>query len=111
MSQNNHNVTNLREFLTKCRIVTDNYVEAWGEWSFDDQWEKIDEEDFEFRTATSRENELEEFWDRFFATLTLLHQKKYHDDEIFKAGNEKLTEIHRRSVEALLTKRRTSHES
>jgi hypothetical protein len=94
------------EFLNKCRIVTENYNKAGYNKDLVSQWKKIDEEDFEFRYPKSRENELEEFWDCFFSRLNLLHKKKYTDIEIFYAGIDKQNEIHKRSVEALVTKRR-----
>lgn len=89
------------ELLTHTRKVTDNYEKAWGKWSQEEQWKKIEEEDFEFKTATSRENELEEFWDRFFATLTLLHQKGYWNDDILTSGIDCLNKINNRSLKVL----------
>lgn len=91
----------LLEFLIDSRIVTDRYIKVWGKWSIDDQLTKINEEDFEFKTATSRENELEEFWDCFFARLTLLHLKGYFDDDILNSGIDCYNKINQRSKDIL----------
>ena len=96
----------LTEFLKISRDVTDNYIKAWGKWSIDEQLKKIDEEDFEFKTATSRENELEEFWDCFFARLTLLHLKGYWDDDIFQSGIDKWNVIMKRSQKKITETRK-----
>ena len=96
----NHNIK-LLEFLEVSRKVTENYVQAVGEWSKSDQWKKILEEEIEFQDATSPENELEEFWDNFFSKLTLLHQEKFQDDEILKSGIKCWNKIHERSVKKL----------
>lgn len=89
------------EFLKISRTVTENYIKAQGEWSTTDQWNKIDEEDLEFRNATSKDNELEEFWDKFFAPLTLLHLEKFNDDEILDAGIKCWNKIHEHSQKTL----------
>ncbi len=95
----------LTEFLQVSRRVTENYIKAWGnkKWSTTDQWKKIDEEDEEFRNAIDRQNELEEFWDCFFARLTLLHIEGFWDDDIFQSGIDKWNIINQRSLKALAT--------
>ena len=88
----------LKEFLDRAGDVTNRYLEICEPWSMEDQDKKIDEELFEFRTATSRTNELEEAWDVFFATITKLHLKQYHDYEILASGISTLRKIEKRSI-------------
>lgn len=95
----------LIEFLEVCRAVTNNYNKAGYNKDLESQWKKIDEEDFEFRYPDSRDNELEEFWDTFFARLNLLHKKNYKDNEIFESGIKKWNVIMERSQKALLESR------
>lgn len=88
----------LMEFLNISRVVTNNYIKSKGVWSKTDQWHKIWEEDREFRDAVEPKNELEEFWDCFFARLTLLHLEKFEDDEIFESAISTWNKIHSRSL-------------
>lgn len=88
----------LLEFLNISRAVTDNYILAKGEWSKTDQWSKIREEEKEFRDAIKPDNELEEFWDCFFAKLTLLHLEKFNDKQILESAISTWNKIHNRSL-------------
>ena len=101
----------LIEFLEVSRTVTENYVKAVGEWSKSDQWKKILEEEEEFRDAISPENELDEFWDNFFSKLTLLHQEKFQDEEIFSAGIKCWNKIHERSLKKLRESQNTKEDN
>ena len=88
----------VKEFLYLSRQVTMNYRIAWGKWSIKDQWKKIKEEEHEFENATDSLNELEEFWDNFFAKLTLLHLKGTDDYAILESMNSTLSKITERSI-------------
>ena len=90
----------LQEFLAISRSVTNNYIKAWGLWSEKDQWKKIKEEEQEFTDATNQLNELEEFWDNFFAKLTLLHIKGVNDYAILESANSTWNKIYNRSLKA-----------
>lgn len=91
----------LKEFLEKARHVTETYIKAWGPWTLETQWTKIKEEDEEFATPTDALNELEEFWDCFFARLTLLHLKGVDDYAILNAARSTLGKISYRADKAL----------
>ena len=93
----------LKEFLGISRQVTDNYIKALNgkEWSLSDQWNKIMEEEQEFKVATSPRNELEEFWDNFFAKLTLLHLEKIDDSAIMESAIFTWNKIYERSWKAI----------
>lgn len=89
------------EFLQRSRQVTDNYIKARGKWDELDQWAKIAEEEKEFATAKTRLNELEEFWDNFFAKLTLLHLQGINDYAIIESMKSTLKKIEERSIKEL----------
>ncbi len=91
----------LAEFLKISRSVTDNYIQAWGKWTESDQWAKIHEEDLEFMKAPNKLNELEEFWDCFFAKLTLLHLQDIDDYAIMASAISTWNKIHSRSIKEL----------
>ena len=93
----------LLEFLRISREVTDNYIKTLNgkEWTLSNQWYKIHEEEIEFQDATSPLNELEEFWDNFFAKLTLLHLEKVDDYAIMESAISTWNKIYARSVKAL----------
>lgn len=95
---------NLREFLEVSRHVTENYIKALNgrKWTLVDQWKKIREEEREFLDATDRLNKLEEFWDNFFAKLTLLHLEGYDDCAIITSAISTWNKIHDRSEKALI---------
>lgn len=94
----------MKKFLDKSRQVTDNYLIAWdGKWPIKNQWDKIKEEDEEFEHPKNRLNELEEFWDCFFARLTLLHLKDYDDYAIIESANSTLAKIINKSIKVRLT--------
>lgn len=88
------------EFLLMCRRVTNNYQEAGKKWD-DDNEAKIKEELKEFLEPTDRLNELEEFWDVFFACLTRLHLKDYDEYAIFESANSTWNKIYERSTDLL----------
>lgn len=90
----------LLEFLEKARIVTENYTSKGYNSTSKNIWKKIKEEEKEFRISFSPENELEEFWDNFFAKLILLHHMKHSDKEILEAGILCWVKIFSRSLEA-----------
>jgi hypothetical protein len=94
----------LIEFLKISRHVTENYIKALNgrKWTKTDQWNKIREEEVEFRNATDRLNELEEFWDNFFAKLTLLHLEDFDDNTIMTSAISTWNKIHERSEKALM---------
>ena len=94
-------IKTLEEFLQLSRAVTDRYIEARGKWDLKSQWDKIKEEEEEFEHATDNLNELEEFWDNFFAKLTLLHLKGYHDYAVLESANSTLAKITGRSLRVL----------
>ena len=93
----------LKEFLGISRQVTNNYIKALNgkEWSLSEQWKKIMEEEQEFKDATSPLNELEEFWDNFFAKLTLLHLEKVDDYAIMESAISTWNKIYARSNKAI----------
>lgn len=73
-------------FLHDASLVTKGYIKLWGEWTPEEQNKKIAEEIQEFLSAPTPLNEIEEFWDVFFSTLTKLHLKKYDDLTILMGG-------------------------
>lgn len=91
---------NFDEFLSRCRKVTDNYVQAWGGhlWIPNDQFRKIAEEYGELANATTNLNELEEGWDIIFAVITYFHTKKFDDNDITKSMLMTLKKIEERSI-------------
>ena len=92
----------LAEFLKISHNVTDNYIKAWGEWPITDQWQKIKEEEKEFEIAPNNLNKLEEFWDNFFAKLTLLHLEKIDDYAIMESAISTWNKIYNRSLKICL---------
>ena len=91
----------LVEFLKISHNVTNNYIKAWGEWPITDQWKKIKEEEKEFEIASNKLNQLEEFWDNFFAKLTLLHIEKVDDYAIMESAISTWNKINARSLKAI----------
>lgn len=94
----------LAEFLKISRSVTDNYIKAWSKWPELDQWKKIREEENEFNLAYTKNdnlNELEEFWDNFFAKITLLHLQGIDDYAIMEAAISTWNKINARSLKAI----------
>ena len=92
----------LEKFLKDSRVVTERYMKIeGGPWSVQAQWDKIEEENDEFKFPTSSINELEEFWDCFFARLTLLHLKGVDDYAILNAAISTLKKIDGRSEKKL----------
>lgn len=90
------------EFLKESRYVTERYMKVeGGPWPLKDQWNKIEEENEEFKHPTSSLNELEEFWDCFFARLTLLHLKGIPDYAILNSALSTLGKIKYRSENRL----------
>lgn len=87
----------LLEFLKISREVTDNYKLAGHTWT-DYNKAKCFEEFDEFMNPKDRENELEEFWDVFFSTLTRMHLSNYSDKEIAEAGIKCWNKIYQRSL-------------
>ena len=90
----------LLEFLKISREVTENYQKAGHTWN-DYNKAKCFEEFDEFMNPKDRQNELEEFWDVFFSTLTRMHLSQYSDKEIAEAGINCWNKIWARSVKVL----------
>lgn len=85
------------DLLRTSRQVTQNYIDRGHTWT-DNNESKIKEEDKEFLEAISRENKIEEFWDKFWSSLTGLHLEGITDYEIYSTMELKLDEIIRRSL-------------
>lgn len=86
----------LNEILRKATRVTESWQELKGPWTVEEQELKITEEDREFQYPTSPENEIEEFWDCFFARLTKLHIKEHSDEDIQRGFNKCMSKLEKR---------------
>lgn len=91
----------LLEFLQRARTVTDNYIEAYGEWTLDDQFAHTIEEIAEMLRAKNNLEELEEGWDIIFTILTRFHLRGYDNYAITESALSTLSKIEDRSKRRL----------